>query len=369
MPSLASPLVDREDLRPQVDGRLRAVLTEQSSVLAEISADATPLVDAWSQMLGGGKRLRAAFAYWAWRAHGGEADSPEATALVRVGAALELFQAAALFHDDVMDRSDTRRGIPTAHRAFAARHRSSGWSGDADQFGLSSAILLGDLSLVASEEEFLQAVRDLPASRADVARTHFTRMRTEVTVGQYLDMHAQMLPWTDDFDADERRAREVVRSKSARYSVESPILLGAALAGATTEQLRLCSAVGLPLGEAFQLRDDLLGAFGDPETTGKPAGDDLREGKRTLLVVRAMRALDPAARTRLASMLGAPDLTAADVAQMQRTIRETGAPDEVEELIESLSGTALTTLAASGLRGTAVETLTDLARAAVQRAA
>lgn len=369
MPSHASALVDREDLRPLVDGRLRAVLSEQAEVLATISADAAPLVDAWSQMLAGGKRLRAAFAYWSWRAHGGRPGTPDAAALVGVGAALELFQAAALFHDDVMDRSDTRRGIPTAHRSFAARHRDSGWSGDADQFGLSSAILLGDLSLVASEDEFLQAVREMPATRTDPARVLFTQMRTEVTVGQYLDMHAQMLPWTDDFDADERRAREVVRSKSARYSVESPILLGAALAGATPEQLEVCSAVGLPLGEAFQLRDDLLGAFGDPATTGKPAGDDLREGKRTLLVVRAMRALDPAARARLASLLGAPDLSAADVDEMQQTIRGTGAPDEVEDLIESLSDAALSALAGSGLDEPAVETLSALARAAVQRAA
>ena len=369
MPSHASALVDREDLRQQVDGRLRSVLSEQADVLARISPDAEPLVDAWTQMLVGGKRLRAAFAYWSWRAHGGRPGTAEATALVGVGAALELFQAAALFHDDVMDRSDTRRGIPTAHRTFAARHRDSGWSGDADQFGLSSAILLGDLSLVASEDEFLRAVHEMPSEQTDPARRLFTQMRTEVTVGQYLDMHAQMLPWTDDFDADERRAREVVRSKSARYSVESPILLGAALAGATTRQMEVCSAVGLPLGEAFQLRDDLLGAFGDPATTGKPAGDDLREGKRTLLVVRAMRALDPDARTRLASLLGAPDLTAADVDEMQQTIRATGAPEEVETLIETLSDSALSALDTSGLDGPATETLTALALAAVQRAA
>lgn len=369
MSSLAQPLVDREDLRGQVDARLRAVLTEQRTVLAEISSDAEPLVDAWSQMLRGGKRLRAAFAYWSWRAHGGAPDGVEAAGIVGVGAALELFQAAALFHDDVMDRSDTRRGVPTAHRTFAARHRDAGWSGDADQFGLSAAILLGDLSLVASEDEFLRAVSGAPAAAVAHARTLFTQMRTEVTVGQYLDMHAQMLPWTDDFDADERRAREVVRSKSARYSVESPIALGAALAGADADQLATCSAFGLPLGEAFQLRDDLLGAFGDPATTGKPAGDDLREGKRTILVVRAMRTLGPAERAELASRLGAPDLTASDVEQMQRTIRETGAVDEVEQLIETLSGTALATLESSGLSGPAVETLGDLARAAVQRTA
>lgn len=367
MPSPNTSLVDREDLRHRIDGRLAEVLADQSRILAEISADAAPLVDAWGRMLRGGKRLRAAFCYWSWRSHGAPADSPELTNIIGVGAALELFQAAALFHDDVMDKSDTRRGEPTAHRAFARRHVDAGWPGDAEQFGLSSAILLGDLSLISSEEEFLRSVSTVPDERAAPARDIFTRMRTEVTVGQYLDIHAQMQPWDDDFVSDERRAREIIRSKTARYSIECPMTLGATLAGATPEQVVACSAVGIPLGEAFQLRDDLLGVFGDPSTTGKPAGDDLREGKRTLLMIRTMRALDPAGRTELAAALGRTDLSDGEVAQIQEVVRTSGAVDEIEELITSLSTQAFDALEAAHLPAPAADTLVALARSAVER--
>lgn len=369
MPAANQPLVDRDDLRYLVDSRLSEVLADRGAVLAGISPDAAPLLEAWSTMLRGGKRLRAAFCYWSWRSHGGTPDSPERDAVVGVGAALELFQAAALFHDDVMDKSDTRRGVPTAHRAFAQRHVDAGWSGDAEQFGLSTAILLGDLSLIASEDEFLTAVSRLSPSRSAGARTIFTQMRTEVTVGQYLDVHAQMLPWGEDLAEDERRAREVIRSKSARYSVECPITLGATLAGATREQLDACSAFGLPLGEAFQLRDDLLGVFGDPATTGKPAGDDLREGKRTLLVIRGMRALDASGRDELAGALGRPDLSATEVAHLQEVVRASGAVEEVEELIGELSAEAFEAIEAARLPQPASDTLVELARAAVERRA
>ena len=369
MPSANESLVDREDLRHTIDSRLAEVLGDQSRILAEISADAAPLIDAWGRMLRGGKRLRAAFCYWSWRSHGAPADSPELANIIGVGAALELFQAAALFHDDVMDKSDTRRGEPTAHRAFARRHVDAGWPGDAEQFGLSTAILLGDLSLISSEEEFLRSVSAVPAERAAPAREIFTRMRTEVTVGQYLDIHAQMQPWNGDFVGDERRAREIIRSKTARYSVECPITLGATLAGATAEQLKACSAFGLPLGEAFQLRDDLLGVFGDPSTTGKPAGDDLREGKRTLLMIRTMRALPPAQRAEVAAALGRSDLTASEVAQLQDAIRDSGAVQEIEEVITSLSTQAFAALDAAQLPRPAADTLVALARAAIERRA
>lgn len=369
MPSANESLVDREDLRHTIDARLAEVLGDQSRILAEISVDAEPLVDAWGRMLRGGKRLRAAFCYWSWRSHGAPADSPELTNIIGVGAALELFQAAALFHDDVMDKSDTRRGEPTAHRAFARRHVDAGWPGDSEQFGLSTAILLGDLSLISSEEEFLRAVSPLPIARSAPAREIFTRMRTEVTVGQYLDIHAQMQPWDGDFVGDERRAREIIRSKTARYSVECPITLGATLAGATEKQLQACSAFGMPLGEAFQLRDDLLGVFGDPSTTGKPAGDDLREGKRTLLMIRTMRALDPAQRAEVASALGRPDLSTSEVSQIQDVVRASGAVEEIEELIADLSIQAFEALDAAHLPQPASATLVELARAAVERAA
>ena len=366
IPTRVSP-VDVEDVRHRVDALLAAHIAEQRPVLAGLGADSTVLADAVAEMLSGGKRLRAAFCYWSWRAHGGQPDSPLAAAVLRVGAALELFQAAALFHDDVMDDSDTRRGHPAAHRTFEALHQRSGWTGDSRRFGDAAAILLGDLALVASDADFNRALAEFPADVEPVARRIFDRMRTEVTVGQYLDMLAQVLPWGVDPVADEARAREVIRAKSARYSVEHPLALGAALAGADGDALAASSAFGLPLGEAFQLRDDLLGVFGNPDTTGKPAGDDLREGKRTVLVARAMAAGDDAQRAVLRTSLGVRDLADDDVAALAETIATTGAPDEVEVLIADLSARAFDALATSTLDEPGATMLARLGHAAVAR--
>lgn len=370
--SPATPsLVDVEDVRSRIDELLTRHVVRLRSVLSAASDDADVLADAVAQILTGGKRLRAAFCYWSWRAHGGQAGTPEADAVLRVGAALELFQAAALFHDDVMDDSDTRRGFPAAHRAFAGLHAQHGLTGDAERFGMSAAILLGDLTLIASEQEFAGALALQPLARAERARTVFDLMRTEVTVGQYLDVLAQALPWGDDPVADEARAREVIRAKAARYSVEHPIVLGASLADADEDALQACRALGLPLGEAFQLRDDLLGVFGDPQTTGKPAGDDLREGKRTILaaraVARARAASDEATVDLLCARLGDRALTDTDVATLAAAIRDTGAPDDVERLIDDLAGGAFALMDERPWVEPARTQLIGLAHAAVDR--
>lgn len=366
-------LVDVEDVRSRVDAALRLHVEDLRPSLAASSADADRLAGAVEQMLGGGKRLRAAFCYWSWRAHGGVPGTAREQVVVQVGAALELFQAAALFHDDVMDDSDTRRGLPAAHRTFAALHEDAAWSGDARRFGESAAILLGDLALVRSEHVFSRALDPEPAELRSRVRGVFDLMRTEVTVGQYLDVLAQALPWGQDPQADEQRAREVIRSKSARYSVEHPIVLGAALAEADDDALAACRALGLPLGEAFQLRDDLLGVFGDPATTGKPAGDDLREGKRTVLVARAMaRAVasgDDGTVARLRSELGIRDLSDERVAALAAAIAGTGAPDDVERLIDELAGDAFAALDRLPLHEPGRTYLVRLAHAAVDRRA
>ncbi|GIG20533.1 geranylgeranyl pyrophosphate synthase [Cellulomonas chitinilytica] len=364
-------LVDVEDVRPRVDAILQQHVAQLRSVLAVASADADVLADAVEQMLSGGKRLRAAFCYWSWRAHGGQPGTPEAEAVLRVGAALELFQAAALFHDDVMDDSDTRRGFPAAHRSFSAVHAAHGFTGDADKFGESAAILLGDLTLVASEQEFAGALALQPWPRIQRARAVFDLMRTEVTIGQYLDVLAQALPWGDDPAADEARAREVIRAKSARYSVEHPIVLGAALADADEPELAACRSLGLPLGEAYQLRDDLLGVFGDPDATGKPAGDDLREGKRTVLVARSLaRALetgDDGTVALLREHLGDRGMTSDVVDLLTSAIDATGAPHEVEQLIDDLSGRAFAVMDGLAWPEPARSRLAALAHAAVDR--
>lgn len=365
-------LLDVEDVRAGVDAAVAAHLEGLGAELAAVGADGR-LLEELSAMAGRGKRLRAGFCYWSWRAHGGGHHTRPGAAsrsdVLALGAALELFQAAALVHDDVMDGSDTRRGRPAAHRAFAALHAGEGWAGPADRFGESVAILLGDLALIAAERVFGTAVAGLTSETRHLAEDVFGRMRTEVIAGQYLDLLGQVRPAHADTVAQEEQARTVVRAKSARYSVEHPLALGAAVAGADEVARRRIAAIGLPLGEAFQLRDDLLGVFGDPGTTGKPAGDDLREGKRTVLVARALRSATPDDATALVWALGRRDLTADDVARLRGILRRTGADAAVEALIRELADPALADLTAAPLAEPGRSMLVDLSRAAVDRRA
>jgi geranylgeranyl diphosphate synthase type I len=340
-----------------VDKALGAFLARRRDQLAAIDEALLPVADTIEKfVLGGGKRLRPAFAYWGYRAAGG-VDRDE---VVAGAAALEFVQASALVHDDVMDGSDTRRGEPAVHRRFASLHRESRWLGDPADFGTASAILLGDICLVWSDELLHSSGLD-PAILAR-ARRVFDDMRTEVTVGQYLDIHAQVTG-----DTSLQRASLVARFKSAKYTVERPLLLGAAFAGAPDEVVRAYSAFGLPLGEAFQLRDDVLGVFGDPAVTGKPAGDDLREGKRTYLVAAAFDTADEASARELREGLGDPSLDEAGIHRLREIITATGALDRTEERISELTRSALAALGNVALDPEGVEALTQLAAAATRR--
>lgn len=356
-PDTIHPL-DRAALRARVAAALADFLDRQRARFTAIEPHAlVPVSDALgSLLLGRGKRLRPAFAYWGYRGAGG-LDSDEVLAAV---AALELVQASALVHDDVMDDSDTRRGEPSAHRRFEALHLAGRWHGDPHAFGTAAAILLGDLCLVWSDELLNSCGLD-PWTLAR-ARPVFDEMRTEVTLGQYLDMQTQATG-----DTSTERAGLVARYKSAKYTIERPLLFGAALAGAAPELMTAYSEFGLPLGEAFQLRDDVLGAFGDPAITGKPAGDDLREGKRTYLVAAAYENVDPAGRALLERSLGNATLDPEGVDRLRALIRESGALARTERRIAALTDAALTALANTPIEAEAAEVLTALAAAATCR--
>ncbi|HEX9998906.1 MAG TPA: polyprenyl synthetase family protein, partial [Actinoplanes sp.] len=341
----------------RVDKALAAFLGAQRARLAEIDPALADVSVALKEfVLGGGKRLRPAFAYWGYRGAGG-ADSDEVVAAV---SALELVQASALIHDDLMDRSDTRRGVQAVHRRFERRHTEAGWRGGAAAFGDSAAVLLGDLALVWSDE-LLHSSGVSPAELAR-ARPVFDGMRTEVTVGQYLDVLTQATG-----DTSLERAGKVARYKSAKYTVERPLLLGAALAGAGPELTAAYSGFGLPLGEAFQMRDDVLGVFGDPAQTGKPAGDDLREGKRTYLVAAAFAALDDRAGAELDAGLGDQGLDDDGVKRLRTLIRDSGALTATEQRIDDLMAYALGALAAAEIEDEARAVLHRLADAATRR--
>jgi geranylgeranyl diphosphate synthase type I len=318
--------IEASRLRERVQDTLCAFLDAQAAVVLELGEELAAPMRTLSTLVAGGKHLRPAFCYWGYRATGGP-DGPE---IVRAAAALELLHVSALVHDDVMDGSDLRRGRPAAHRQFAKLHAEAGWASDAEAFGTGAAILLGDLTLVWADQ--LLHSCGVPGDRLAAAVRVFDTMRTEVIGGQYLDLVAQA-----SGGADAARAMRVIRYKTAKYSIERPLQLGGALGAAAPELQDAFTAVGIPLGEAFQLRDDLLGVFGDPGLTGKPAGDDLREGKATVLVAKAWESAGSTARAVLSRDLGDPNLDADGVARLRAVLVDTGAVDEVEKLIDSLT--------------------------------
>ena len=349
-------------LADRVSAELAAFLTERAGLLGDISADLGLLAQAArAAVLTGGKRLRPTFAYWGWRCVHPAAAAGEAE-LVRAAAGLELLHACALVHDDVMDSSDTRRGQPAAHVRLGRFHREQGWPGSAQAFGAAGAILVGDLLLSWAEEVFTSAIGCLPPDRARAATAEFDLMRTELVAGQFLDMLAQA---RGAFDPDE--AVRVIEFKTSKYTVQRPLLLGANAAGGPPALLEALTAYGLLIGEAFQLRDDLLGVFGNPAQTGKPAGDDLREGKRTLLVALAFQAADPAQRGLLESGVGDPALSADGVARLREVLEQTGAHERVEQRIVQRAGEAARCLTGAPLQPEAAQALLELAQAAAHR--
>jgi geranylgeranyl diphosphate synthase type I len=303
-----------------------------------------PLVALRALVLAGGKRLRPAFCYWAFVGAGGD---PGDTRVVDAGAALELLHTFALVHDDVMDGSDIRRGLPAIHAAAIALHDTRAWRGEARRFGEGAAILVGDLAFVYSDVLF----GEVPSS----ARRVFDELRVELCIGQYLD-----LVGTASGSNDPAQAERIERYKSGKYTVERPLHLGAALAGRLDELAAPLSSVGLPLGEAFQLRDDLLGVFGDVTVTGKPVGDDLREGKLTPLVAVAAARAGPAGADLLAQV-GRPGITDDDVTALQQLLVDIGARDEIEHAIERLVDRALEELGRTPLTQEARAALEELA--------
>ncbi|MGA7148176.1 MAG: polyprenyl synthetase family protein, partial [Microbacterium sp.] len=298
-----------------ISQRLDTFVSAQRAHAASLGPEAVLLVEAASSAVTGGKRLRGRFCVAGWSAveEASRSSSPPPESVVTAAAALEVFHAAALVHDDVIDNSDTRRGRPAAHRALEGSHRDARWAGDAAAFGRSAAILLGDLLVAWSADLFEEGLAAAPPAAASSARSEYSLMRREVTIGQFLDIAEESAFATEPDSRHAERALRVASLKSARYSIQQPLAIGAALAGADAAQAAALAAFGHPVGMAFQLRDDVLGVFGDERETGKPAGDDLREGKRTVLIAYAREALAPSARRIVDEMLGDPELEAAQI--------------------------------------------------------
>jgi geranylgeranyl diphosphate synthase, type I len=349
-----------DQIRHEVAGALDGFLARQRTVLAAIGEDLLPCLQAMEELLAGGKRLRPAFCYWGWRAAGGE-DCP---AIYVAAASLELLQASALIHDDVMDASDTRRGRPAVHRQFSARLAATNPPA-AGQFGTGAAILIGDM-LLAWTNEMYQA-SGFPADVLRRGQRALFAMQTEVAAGQYMDILSQATRSTSA-----AAAMRVIIFKTAKYTIERPLQLGALLAASSPTAgdavAAVCTGYGIPLGIAFQLRDDLLGVFGDPDRTGKPATGDISEGKRTVLMALARERASASQARLLEEHLGDRTLTPAGAAAVKAVLIDTGAVDECEALIAANVKEAEAALDGAPISAEAKSALAALAITATDRA-
>lgn len=351
-----------------------------SSLLGAISSELSRFLDSQeettsavvtSEMLdlartftSGGKRLRPAFCFWGHVAASGHPADP--AGLLKAAAALDLLHVSALVHDDIIDASDTRRGVAAAHRQFATHHAAMGGRGGDAAFGTAAAILLGDLLLMWSVELFEES--QLAPERMDRARTLLATMRTEVVCGQYLDVGASFgVTPADTLDAELDVANLILEYKTARYSVLRPLQVGAALGGGSAVLEAAMAEAGSLVGRAFQMRDDVLGVFGDPSVTGKPAGDDLREGKRTVLVLTALQRADSSQRATLEALLGNLAITEEQLRDGRAIIEGTGALEAAERIIANDTATAVQLLQDTDMTDAGRTALIGLAELSAQR--
>jgi geranylgeranyl diphosphate synthase type I len=347
---VAAPPFELAALRSEIDRALEAALDELLPRLRTYDPALGAVADELRAFTASGKRIRPALLLLGFEAAGGAPrDAVHGPAL-----ALELLHTCALVHDDVIDRAPTRRGRPTVHTAFAERHTAAGWDGEPAAYGTAVAILLGDLAFVQADELFLRA--DVAADRLLDGFRRFTSLREEVMAGQYLDLQA-----ATSRDGGRERALTVATLKSGRYSVTRPLQVGAALAGGAPALVEGLAGFGDPLGRAFQVRDDLLGVFGEEADTGKSAASDLAEGKRTLLVAEAFERLDGEDRDRLAAGLGDPTLDAAGAARLRALLERCGARQAAEDYVADAVAQARAALAALPLPAPVAAVLDELA--------
>ena len=344
-----------DPLREAINASLTNFVDRENEYLRTIASELYPVADALKNFLiDSGKRFRPLFAAAGFVGSGGILDAVSINAL----ASIELVHVCALIHDDVMDGSDTRRGAPSIHRLFEKLHRTESLKGSPEQFGVASAILLGDLALVWASKALHESGMDSQSILR--ALPLYDEMRVELMAGQYLDVYEQALA-----SESIERSLKVARFKSGKYSIERPLHFGASLASGSN--LAAYTGYGIPLGEAFQLRDDLLGVFGDPAQTGKPAGDDLREGKRTVLIAATLQRANPAEKDRVNALLGKPDLVLSEVEEIRTIITSSGAADFVENMITELTADALAAIEIGTITSDAKAFLVHMAAVATKR--
>ena len=344
-------------MRDEINLALSDFVKTGSQYLSNIGAELNPVaVEIEKFLLDSGKRLRPLFAYVGLLSTG-KKPTPQ---MIKAVASLELIHVCALIHDDVMDNSDTRRGAPSIHKIFESLHLEQKLSGSASQFGSASAILMGDLALVWSAQ--MLHTSGISDQELIGVLPFYDEMRVELMAGQYLDVFEQSLA-TQSIE----RSMKVARFKSGKYTIERPLHFGGALGNGSADLLNTFTEYGIPLGEAFQLRDDMLGVFGNPKETGKPAGDDLREGKRTALIAATFDRANKTQMEVLNEYFGDPNLSNDQISLLQEIIVETGAQSHIESVIKQLAETSLNALTYEGISLEGKQLLQELAHLSTNR--
>ncbi|MCJ7826659.1 MAG: polyprenyl synthetase family protein [Demequinaceae bacterium] len=351
-----------DEWRDGVDRTILATLASVAAAMIPVGAASHDITQAIANAAEGGKRLRSVLLLASHYAHGGLAPRPA----IALGAALELFHTGALLHDDILDDSDTRRGRPSTHRLFATHHQEKGWEGDPLAFGNAGAILAGDVALMAADRALYTATSALSGAPRDRVASLFHDTVDLVVAGQYLDMRIATQP-VETLGQQEADIRTTMRAKTAAYTGEAPLALGAASAGKTDTQIDAIREAGVFLGLSFQLRDDILGLCGDPAVTGKPAGGDIREGKRTLLMWYAWTRANVSQLTTLRRALGVRTASDGDVAAAIEVVRQVGAFQAVEEEIDAASQQAQARINSLGLQEPYASLIVKIAAEAADR--
>ncbi|MCX5396411.1 polyprenyl synthetase family protein [Streptomyces sp. NBC_00102] len=356
VPAPAEP-TELAALRARVDHELRRFTDAETEALLAVDEDLAPLAAVLADATAHGKRLRSAFCYWGWRS----ARQPDSEAMVRAAASMELVHAAAVVHDDIIDDSHLRHGLPTAHVALRSALTRGTRGTRVNPRAASLAMLAGDLLMSWAGQLFTGC--GLPGAYLARGRPLWGVLARELVAGEALEILRTAGP------PDVARSLKVIRYKTAKYTVEHPLHIGAALAGGDADLREAFTAYGLPLGEAFQLRDDLLGLFGEPEHTGKANTDDITGARPTALIAHALAEAAPAERRELTRLLGRSALTDAQLDLVRGVVESTGARARVERMIGDRVSLATRAIDGAGLPAPAHTALTHLATAVTTRPA
>lgn len=310
----------------EFDKQLLAYLSEKKSAAVEINTETAVLVEEIRRFSeNGGKRVRPAFMFSGYVAAGGQAYE----AILFATLSVELLHTFALIHDDIIDNSSLRRGELTTHKQFEKIHKEKNLQGNGKEYGLSSAILAGDLALSFAEEILTSA--PFPQERLRRARYFFDQMKMQVLYGEYLDVLGGFQK-----SLNEDQVLQILEYKTAKYTVERPLHIGAVLAGADFEILETFSRYGIPFGQAFQMQDDLVGSFASEKEIGKPSDSDIKEGKKTLLLVKAYERATKSQKKILDAVVGNKNSSQEEVDKVRKIMKETGSYDYCLKLSKQL---------------------------------